>query len=250
MSEAITKERMRTELLAMCGKKSRTWQQWRTDAECFEVMDDDSGFLADDFVDFEEALEGFCKCTLRVKPIELEADDLESELTDAEAYEQLKQELVPGVPDSKDEVTEAIAEAAQELATIEQVPNSQQSTSDVDMWCRQYEFLLKNPPKEGDIVTTDDGSKLRIEIELKVGFPAFVFARVYLPDTVLCKLGWFARKEHDLSQFGWKMILAPRARSEVIKRFGIVNRTIGVRSLKILHVARNLSSFTAEVHEW
>lgn len=125
---------------------------------------------------------------------------------------------------------------------------------DTSVWQAEYKKIINNPPKDGDILVSQDGSPVKLNVELKEGSPPFIFGRAYVPETVGSELDWFLQDEGMSSFHGWKCILMPRARSELMKRPEIVitetNAIVYVKSLKVVRKSHTNSSLLCEVHEY
>lgn len=117
-------------------------------------------------------------------------------------------------------------------------------------WAEEYDLLHKNPPEEGDFLTTQDGSPIKVEIELIRDREPLVFARMFLPMTVGARLGWFCRSMNDLDCHGWKCILMRHSKEELINRYGLGQRYIGVSCLRIIRKARTGQSYLVDISEF
>lgn len=116
-------------------------------------------------------------------------------------------------------------------------------------WADQYTQLSSTRPADGTILTPlgPPDTLARIDIELTEGRPPFLYARAFVPNVVGVELRWAL---HELSRrriFGWKCILLPRSRDEVIRRHGISKRMVGVRSLRVVRPAHSERCLLCEV---
>ena len=115
-------------------------------------------------------------------------------------------------------------------------------------WSDQYDALINNPPKEGEILRPmEEGTKAILTIELREGAPPFVFGRCYVPEIVGEKVGWFLQSSEDSNFHGWKCILLPRARAEVIKTHGTKNNSIEVDCLRVVRQSQSGKSLLCEI---
>ncbi len=118
-----------------------------------------------------------------------------------------------------------------------------------DTWVQEYEAVQNCPPKEGDILKPAEGKAVLV-VELTEGSPPFIYGRVYVPETVGCKVGWFLQSSESQGFHGWKCILMPRARTELIRKFGVGAEVIEVAALKIVRLSHSGKSLLCEVHEY
>ena len=116
-------------------------------------------------------------------------------------------------------------------------------------WIEEYEAVQQCPPKEGDILKPADGKAILV-VELAEGSPPFIYGRVYVPETVGCEVGWFLQSSESQGFHGWKCILMPRARTELIRKFGVGAGVIEVVALKVVRLSKSGKSLLCEVHEY
>lgn len=117
-------------------------------------------------------------------------------------------------------------------------------------WSQEYDQCIANPPKDGDILTTlEADSKVLLAVELKAGAAPFIYARAYVPEIVGQALGWFLASDSQTFH-GWKCILLPRARTELIRKFGLQKETMEVESLRVIRPSQSGKSLLCEVHEY
>lgn len=119
-----------------------------------------------------------------------------------------------------------------------------------DKWSKEYDACVNNPPKEGDILTTMDDGKAILVVELKEGVPPFVYGRAFVPEIVGADLGWFLQSVEGQGFYGWKCILMPRARTELIRKFGLQKEIIEVKSLRVVRLSKSGKSLLCEVNEY
>ncbi len=118
-----------------------------------------------------------------------------------------------------------------------------------ETWSEEFETTQANPPKDGDILYPDEGKAILV-VELTEGKPPFIYGRVFVPEIVGAKLGWFLQSSETQGFHGWKCILMPRARTELIRRYGISEEVIEVKSLKVVRLSQSGKSLLCEVHEY
>ncbi len=114
-------------------------------------------------------------------------------------------------------------------------------------WQEQYDAMLENPPKAGDILTTQEG-RVVLSVILNEGKPPFIFGTVNVPEIVGAKVGWFLQSENDETFHGWKCIIMPRARTELSKKFGLKNEKMFVKSLRVIRLSQTGQSLLCEVY--
>lgn len=123
-------------------------------------------------------------------------------------------------------------------------------SDEVSKWSAQYNETLENPPEEGAILVTLDGSPVRLTVEIKDGSPPFIYGRMYVPEIVGVKLGWYLQSEGIDTYHGWKCILMPRARGDLTKKVGLDGDTVLVKSLRMIRKSQSGKSYLCEVHEY
>lgn len=120
---------------------------------------------------------------------------------------------------------------------------------DLEEWLEEYDLLSKDPPKNGDIITTCDGSPVRIDVEYAVGKSPFMYASVYVPSEVGAKLAWYAQGKTAQHIYGLKAILKPRSRDLMIRRFGIRTNPIYVNAIRIDRFSDSGRSILVDIPE-
>lgn len=119
-----------------------------------------------------------------------------------------------------------------------------------DQWAKDYQNHSDNPPPEGTILRCYGGVDARLDLELVDGKPPFVYGRVYVPHIVGTALGWFLQPFDSDAAYGWKCILLPKAREEVLRKLGITEKRVRVKALRIVRYSRTGSSILCEVAEY
>lgn len=120
-----------------------------------------------------------------------------------------------------------------------------------DQWAEQFDKTLSVLPGEGAILEAYGGGSARLNIELVEGKDPFIFGRAYVPSIVGNAIaGWVLHDYDSKNTSGIKVILLPRARDEVLRRYGAAAGTVPVLSLRVVHLSRSGKSLLAEVAEW
>lgn len=118
-------------------------------------------------------------------------------------------------------------------------------------WKQQYEEATKNPPKAGDVLRTYDGTSARLTVELTEGRPPFIYGRAHVPHIVGQPISGFVLQSVDTkSNFGWKCVLLPKAREEIMRRFASLPDVIPVKALKVIRASQTGQSLLCEVAEY
>ena len=118
-----------------------------------------------------------------------------------------------------------------------------------DAWAEAYEKLIKEPPAPETILKTIDGSPARLEVELTTGKPPFIYAKAYVPMIVGERVQWFL---HDMETTGsgWKCILLPKSRDQIVKLSGLKKLIIPVQALKVVKHSASRKSVLCDVVEF
>lgn len=119
-----------------------------------------------------------------------------------------------------------------------------------ERWGDEYQSFLDNPPKPGDILLAYGDEPARLEVEVKEGAAPFIYARAYVPEIVGHALGWFLQGAGQESSYGWKCVLLPKAREDVIRRLGLRETELYIKSLKVVRPSKTGKSLLCEVHEY
>ena len=122
--------------------------------------------------------------------------------------------------------------------------------SAIQLWGEEFDELIKNPPKLGDVLTSMDGSPVVLAIELKDKSPPFVYGKAYVSEIVGDPLGWFLQSAESVGFHGWKCILMSRARAQLIQKCGLLSEVAEVKSLKVIRYSASKKSILCEVHEY
>lgn len=117
-------------------------------------------------------------------------------------------------------------------------------------WSEQYNTVVKNPPVDGTILKTVDGSLAKLTVEIVDGSAPFIYGRIYVPEIIGIELGWFLQGIDVETYHGWKCILMPRARAELIKKIGLDGDTVTVKSLRLIRKSKSGKSYLCEVKDY
>lgn len=117
-------------------------------------------------------------------------------------------------------------------------------------WSDQYQAHLDNPPEAGTVLQTLSNEPARLDIEIQDGKPPFLYGRAFVPCIVGEPVGWYLQPMGTKQAHGWKCILLPKAREECLRRCGLKDATIPVKSLRIIRKSKSGSSLLCEVAEY
>ena len=117
-------------------------------------------------------------------------------------------------------------------------------------WTKEYQSFQRNPPKSGQVLSTIDGSPVRLDVELVKNNQPFIYARAFIPCIVGQSVGWFLQSVDSKDTFGLKCILVPKARDDLMREKGIDGPIIRAKSLRILRASKSGQSLLCEVSEW
>ena len=117
-------------------------------------------------------------------------------------------------------------------------------------WSKKYNEVIKNRPVDGSILVTTDGSLAKLTVEIVDGSAPFIYGRLYVPEIVGIELGWFLQGAEVETYHGWKCILMPRARADLIKKIGLSGDTVLVKSLRLVRESQSGKSFLCEVEDY
>lgn len=121
----------------------------------------------------------------------------------------------------------------------------------VQEWVKDYNECLENVPKPGDILKAFGDGKAVIAVELREGAPPFMYGKVFVPEVLGAALGWYLQSEDNRNFHGWKCILLPQARTELIRKLGLsTTGVVTVTSLRVVRVSKTGSSLLCEVAEY
>ena len=114
-------------------------------------------------------------------------------------------------------------------------------------WVDKYNEALDTPPVAGVILTSENGEPVKLVVEMQEGQPPFVYGRAHVPEIVQENVGWFLKDADTGGYYGWKCILLPRARAELLKKCEIVEETVSVQSLRVIRQSKSGKSLLCEV---
>lgn len=114
----------------------------------------------------------------------------------------------------------------------------------------KYQDVVKNPPKDGDILTTFDKTPVVLTVQVEEGKPPFIYARAYVSEILDQSLGWYLRGVGDDRQLGWKCVLMTKARRDAMQRCTVNEDKIHVKALRVVRVSASGNSLLCEVAEY
>lgn len=118
-------------------------------------------------------------------------------------------------------------------------------------WSKEYDDCISNPPSDGDILSAmGEDTDVLLVLELKDDHPPFIYGRAFVPEIVGQSIGWYLQDTDSENSHGWKCILLPRARTELIRKYGLQNETMRVKSLRVVRPSQSGMSLLCEVHKY
>ena len=117
-------------------------------------------------------------------------------------------------------------------------------------WSECYNVVIKNPPKEDDVLTTFDGVPAKLTVELNEGTPPFIYGRAYVPEIITDDVRWCLQGGSVSGYNGWKCILMPRARTELLRKIKLVDEFVEVKSLRVVRHSQSGKSLLCEIAEF
>lgn len=117
------------------------------------------------------------------------------------------------------------------------------------MSLREYQDIVSNPPKAGDVLTTLDGSPALLTVHVEDNKPPFIFGRAFVNEILGTSLGWYLRGVDDEKNIGWKCVLMTKARREVVKRCDL-DGVVAVKSLRVVRPSESGKALLCEVAEF
>lgn len=123
--------------------------------------------------------------------------------------------------------------------------------NNMQAWKNDYKKAAEVPPAEGDILKAVGGEDARLTLELTEGKQPFVYARAHVPCIAgqpVC--GWVLQSLDSKSIGGWKCVLMPKAREEVLRRYPGLPSVIPIKALRVIRNSRSGNSILCEVAEW
>lgn len=120
-----------------------------------------------------------------------------------------------------------------------------------ETWKQNYQTTTENPPAVNAILKGYGNELARLTLELAEGKPPFIYGRAHVPAIVGQAIdGWVLQHLDTKSNFGWKCVLLPKAREEVLRRFPNMPSIIPVKALRVVRYSRTGNSILCEVAEW
>ncbi len=136
-----------------------------------------------------------------------------------------------------------------EIEIEEQVEMEAEGHAEIE-WAEEYDELMRNPPKAGDILRSIDDSKVVLSVSINKGSPPFIYGCAFVPEVVGSKLGWFLQSVDGESFHGFKCILMPRARADLVRRVGLSSEVVEVTSLRVIRESQSKKSLLCEIEKF
>lgn len=117
----------------------------------------------------------------------------------------------------------------------------------------KYKDTIQNPPKDGEILRSIDGTPVALTVLTDEGKPPFIYGRAFVSEILDENLGWYLRSVHDEKSMGWKCILMTRARRDVIAKCGDTELAAGqllVNALRVVRPSESGRSLLCEIAEY
>lgn len=120
-----------------------------------------------------------------------------------------------------------------------------------DEWAKEYALVKETPPTNGDFLRTEDKQPIKLYVTMEAGKPPFIFGRAYVSSVIGNAPEWYMQSMgRDFSSyFGYKCILLPKSRDEVLARAGAV-QFFGVKELQVVRPSIKKTALMVEVSEW
>jgi hypothetical protein len=128
-----------------------------------------------------------------------------------------------------------------------------------EVWLEEFNKVQETPPQKGDILVTQPNfesdrfaitNRVKIKVDLQPGKSPLMYALAVIPAVVGGNVGWFCRDQNDPSNYGFKCILLPNARDNMIRTRGLPKDGIlSVKSLKVVKLSISGTSLLCEVNE-
>lgn len=120
----------------------------------------------------------------------------------------------------------------------------------VGQWLDEYEEFMKQDPPHGLLISTYEGEPVRINCELKPGSMPFLSAKIYVPKMTCSPIAWFAHGLSSRADFGWRAVLVPQAREEVIRKHIIRDNIAPVGALKVHGKSASGKCILVSIAQW
>ena len=122
--------------------------------------------------------------------------------------------------------------------------------SEVQEWSAEYNKVSNTLPAENDELSTFTGDPAMLRVELKDDTPPFIFGLAYVPEIMSDNVRWCLQSEEITGQSGFKCILLPRARTELLRKVQLLGDTVTVKSLRVIRASKSGKSLLCEVAEY
>ena len=119
---------------------------------------------------------------------------------------------------------------------------------DIEEWKEAYQKALVTPPPAGSEISGRDG-EVRLYLDVKPGKEPFIYGFMFLNNIVGEEPRWYARSVNDETKKGWKLILLPQPKTEMIRAKGLGWERCSVLAIRIVREAKGGKSFLCDVVE-
>lgn len=123
------------------------------------------------------------------------------------------------------------------------------AVSNAEKWAEAYGKFIDTPPGPGDILAAPAGEMARLDVEAVEGQEPFIYARAFVPSVIGCQLGWYLQPMSADKASGWKCILTPKSRDQIIRSKGLGKKRVPVKSLKVVKKSSSGKSLIVEINE-
>lgn len=117
-------------------------------------------------------------------------------------------------------------------------------------WSKEYTEVSDTRPEDGTILKTIDGSPAKLTVEISEDKPPFIYGRIFVPEIMSVPVGWYLHTADMETYRGWKCILMPRARKDLIKKIGLDGDHVFVQSLRVIKPSQSGQSLLCEVNKY
>lgn len=123
----------------------------------------------------------------------------------------------------------------------------------LDQWRRDFRRnfdLVASQPPINALISTEDGSPIRIDFFFKQGKPPQFETFIYVCRTVGREVEWVAQRERDRDLSGWGIVLLPWSRDRAMNDFDLSLDCGYIQEIRIVRVASWGRVLLAEVTKW
>lgn len=121
--------------------------------------------------------------------------------------------------------------------------------SENQKWADDLKHFLDNPPAQGTVLKAYGDVDAKLEVVLTEGKQPFIYGKAYVPCVVGSGLGWYLQGVDQETAHGWKCILMPKARQELIQAKGLNEEGMAVKALRVIRYSDSKKSMLCEIAE-